>query len=129
MSDERVEKISSDDMRLLYIVLDNFYRVCRGHTNNLKPVDFENAKRIREYLSLSFDDVAVLKEPEIFPEEDEPITRVSAARLQDSIDDMTICHDKLDDKNWSVAEGDMLSKRQMVKPRIERIGTLCSDKD
>ena len=29
MSDERVEKISSDDMRLLYSVLDNFYRVCR----------------------------------------------------------------------------------------------------
>ena len=129
MSDEQKNEISSDDMRLLYIVLDNFYRVCRGQTNNLKPVDFENAKRVREYLSLSFDDVAVLKEPEIFPAEDEPITRVSLARIQDSIDDMTISHDKLDDKNWSIAEGDMLSKRQMVKPRIERIGTLCSDDD
>ena len=129
MSDEQTNEISSDDMRLLYIVLDNFYRVCRGHVNNLKPVDFKDAKRIREYLSLSFESVAVLKEPEIFPDEDEPITRVSAARLQDSIDDMTISHDKLDDKNWSIAEGDMLSKRQMVKPRIERIGTLCSDDD
>ena len=129
MSDEQKNEISSDDMRLLYIVLDNFYRVCRGHVNNLKPVVFENAKRVREYLSLSFDDVAVLKEPEIFPDEDEPITRVSLARIQDSIDDMTISHDKLDDKNWSIAEGDMLSKRQMVKPRIERIGTLCSDDD
>ena len=61
MSDDRAKEISEDDMRLLYCVLDNFYRICRGHKDNLKRVDFEKAREIRERLSLDLEPRSILK--------------------------------------------------------------------
>ena len=124
MNDDRKKEISESDMRLLYCVLDNFYRICRGHKDNLRQLDFEKAREIRERLSLDFETRSILKVPENFPGDDEPRKVVRAALLQDLIDDMTIAHDDLDDKNWSMAEGEQLTKRHMVKPSIERVGTL-----
>jgi hypothetical protein len=131
MSDDQVKEIAihEGDMRLLYCVLDNFYRICRGYKDNLKRVDFEKAREIREKLSLHFEPRSILKDPEKFPGDDEPRKVVSAALIQDLIDDMAIIHDDLDDKNWSMAEGDQLIKRHMVKPNIERVGTLASEDD
>ena len=49
---------------------------------------------------------------------------MSQVELQDTIDDMTIVHDHLDDKNWSIAEPEQLVRRMHVEPDIYRVGNV-----
>ncbi|MBN77059.1 MAG: hypothetical protein CMO36_02485 [Verrucomicrobiaceae bacterium] len=119
-NDEEIREIAlnKDDMRLLFNVLNNFYRLCRGHKDNLTPIDFVKAKELREKLSLCFDDVMVFEKP------GEKEREISQVELQDTIDDMTIVHDHLDDKNWSMAEPEQFIKRHQVEPDICRVGNV-----
>ena len=45
-NDEEIREIAlnKDDMRVLFNVLNNFYWFCRGHKDNLTPIDFVKAK-------------------------------------------------------------------------------------
>ena len=119
-SDEIIEEIAINkgDMRLLFNVLNNFYRLCRGHKDSLTPIDFVKAKELREKLSLAFDDCLVFQKP------GEREREMSQVELQDTIDDMTIVHDHLNDKNWSIAEPDQFVQRMHVEPDICRVGNV-----
>ena len=119
-NDEEIREIAlnKDDMRMLFNVLNNFYRLCRGHKDNLTPIDFVKAKELREKLSLCFDDCLVFQKP------GEREREMSQVELQDTIDDMTIVHDHLDDKNWSIAEPEQFVRRMHVEPDICRVGNV-----